>query len=120
MKSRVFFVALLSTLSFRAEAQVTGSIYGVVKDASGGVLPGATVTATSPALQRESIATVTGETGAYRFSLLPAGLYAVHVELAGFTPVSRTGIPVAVNQEVALDVILDAVSYTHLTLPTKA
>jgi outer membrane receptor protein involved in Fe transport len=107
MKSRVFLLAFLSTLSFRAEAQVTGSIYGVVKDASGGVLPGATVTATSPALQRESVATVTGETGAYRFSLLPAGLYAVRVELAGFTSVSRTDIPVAVNQEVALDVILD-------------
>ncbi len=111
MKNRALFLVLslsgIFALPRNTEAQVTGSIYGVVKDASGGVLPGATVTATSPALQRESVSTVTTEAGAYRLSLLPAGLYGVRVELAGFNTLTRTDIAVAVNQEVALDVTLD-------------
>ena len=111
MKGRILCLSLLLSgmlvVDRVAEAQVTGSIYGVVKDASGGVLPGAAVTAMSPALQRESVSTVTNAAGAYRLSLLPAGLYAVRVELAGFNPVTRTEIPVAVNQEVALDLTLD-------------
>jgi len=111
MKNRAFFLALsfagILSSARETQAQVTGSIYGVVRDASGGVLPGATVTATSPALQRESVSAVTNDAGAYRLSLLPAGLYAVRVDLAGFSPVSRTEIPVAVNQEVALDLTLD-------------
>ena len=109
MRSRAFFLALLiaGILSSAREtpAQVTGSIYGVVRDASGGVLPGATVTATSPALQRESVSAVTNDAGAYRLPLLPAGIYAVRVELAGFSPLSRTEIPVAVNQEVAREML---------------
>ncbi len=124
MKDRGFFLALsiAGVLSFAhdAPAQVTGSIFGVVRDASGGVLPGATVTATSPALQRESVSTVTNEAGAYRISLLPAGLYAVRVELAGFNPLSRTEIPVAVNQEVALDLTLDVAAVTETVEVTAA
>lgn len=88
MKTRALVLVLsisgLLGLARDTEAQVTGSIYGVVKDASGGVLPGATVTATSPALQRESVSAATNEAGAYRISLLPAGVYVIRVELSGF------------------------------------
>ncbi|HXV62687.1 MAG TPA: TonB-dependent receptor [Vicinamibacteria bacterium] len=95
------------------EAQITGSIFGVVRDASGAVLPGATVIATSPALQRESLATVTNDVGAYRLSLLPAGLYSVRFELPGFNPSVHSAIEVAVNQEVALDVTLEVAAVSE-------
>jgi Carboxypeptidase regulatory-like domain len=68
-------------------AQGTGDIVGRVSDASGGVLPGVTVTATSRATNIGRT-TVTSETGDYAFTLLPIGIYDVRTELSGFT--SRT------------------------------
>ena len=67
-------------------AQVTGtaSIIGQITDESGGVLPGVTVTATSPALQVGSVSDVTNEQGEYRLTPLPFGTYAVVYELSGF------------------------------------
>ena len=49
------------------------SIVGVVTDESGAMLPGVTVTATSPALQVPSVTTVTDERGEYRLTPLPIG-----------------------------------------------
>ena len=98
-------------------------------DPSGGVLPGATVIATSPALQRESVSTVTSDVGTYHIPLLPAGLYSVRFELAGFNTVTRTDIALALNQAVALDVTLDVAAVaetvevsagTPLVEPTRA
>ena len=51
-------------------ASSTGSINGEVKDAQGGVLPGVTVTATSPA-QIGQLTAVTNESGLYRFPAVP-------------------------------------------------
>src|SRR5256885_1443489 len=61
----------------RAGQQNTASIVGQVKDESGAVLPGVTVTTKSPALQVPEIATVTDERGEYRLSPLPPGSYSV-------------------------------------------
>ena len=55
-------------------ASSTGSISGDVKDAQGGVLPGVTVTATSPA-QIGTLTAVTNEAGVYRFPAVPPGEY---------------------------------------------
>ena len=107
-RTLVLLVSIVGILAVPAlsSAQITGEIFGVVRDESGGVLPGATVTATSPALQRESVSAVTSDVGLYRLSLLPAGTYSIRVELSGFDTVMRTDIEVAVNQRVALDVTL--------------
>ena len=59
-------------------------ITGVVTDNTGAVLPGVTVTATSPALQVPSVTSVSDERGEYRLSPLPIGIYTVLFELAGF------------------------------------
>ena len=64
-------------------ASSTGSISGEVKDAQGGVLPGVTVTATSPA-QIGALTAVTNEAGIYRFPSVPPGEYRLAFELAGF------------------------------------
>ena len=73
-----------------------GSIVGTVKDATGGILPGATVTVT----QTETKATreaVTDASGAYRFPNLQAGTYTVVVRMSGFQTFTRPDVPVTLN-----------------------
>ena len=87
MRSRFFFIAVaamcLATAVFAQSVNVTtGSINGVVRDNTGGVLPGVTVTAANvdTGLNRS---TVTETDGAYLLNLLPPGNYRVVAELAG-------------------------------------
>src|SRR5262245_56574015 len=89
-----------------ASAQVTGSIAGTVRDSSGAVLPGATVTVKGPALQRASMTAVTLADGSYRVSLVPPGVYEITVELEGFRTQTRLSVEVAINQQTTLDVML--------------
>jgi outer membrane receptor protein involved in Fe transport len=84
-------------------AQVTGSIAGIVRDSSGAVLPGVTVTIKGPALQRESVMATTTTEGTYRIPLVPPGAYDVTVELSGFTTQVRQTVGVALNQTTTLD-----------------
>ncbi len=85
----VFIVSLVLFSSSPAAAQGgDASIIGQVTDQSGAVLPGVTVTATSPALQVPSVTSVTNEVGEYRLAPLPVGVYQVTYNLAGFRPAS--------------------------------
>ena len=68
-----------------AQSVSSGTIQGTVKDEQGGVLPGVTVTLTSPALQVREMTQVTDENGNYRFVDLPAGTYKAKFELSGFS-----------------------------------
>ncbi|MGD9904798.1 MAG: carboxypeptidase regulatory-like domain-containing protein [Vicinamibacterales bacterium] len=86
-------------------ASSTGSISGEVKDAQGGVLPGVTVTATSPA-QPGALTAVTNEAGIYRFPSVPPGVYALSYELAGFSSVNRDGIRVTLGFNAQVNVEL--------------
>src|SRR5688500_9377735 len=87
----VLLVALLAVAPIAAYAQ-TASIVGVVKDASGAVLPGVTVEASSPALIEKVRSVVTDGTGQYRIEALRAGTYDVTFTLPGFSTVKREGI----------------------------
>jgi hypothetical protein len=84
-------VALLLAFTGSAHAQGMGSIFGKVTDASGGVMPGVTVTVTGTGLQLPRVATTT-ETGAYDFPNLPIGTYTVTFELQGFKKAARQNI----------------------------
>ena len=108
------FSALVVALSLSAPAfaqgggaSSTGTIQGRVADAQNAVLPGVTVTATSPALIQPQT-TVTSETGNYRFPAVPPGTYELSFELAGFNTLKRSGISITlgftanVNVELAL------------------
>src|SRR6202158_4861390 len=75
-----------------AAAFAQASITGVVKDASGGVLPGVTVEASSPVLIEKTRSAVTDGTGQYRIVDLRPGTYAVSFTLTGFASVKREGI----------------------------
>jgi hypothetical protein len=68
------------------------SIVGVVQDASGAVLPGVTVEATSPALIERVRSAVTDGAGRYAIVDLRPGTYTVSFALSGFNSVRREGI----------------------------
>jgi hypothetical protein len=86
-----------------ADAQdFRGRINGTVSDNTGAVLPGVTVTASSPALIQPQVQ-VTGADGGYRFLALAPGVYDVNFELAGFQTVKREGIRVVINQTLSVD-----------------
>ena len=75
-----------------AQTDTTGAIAGVVKDITGGVLPGVTVEAASPALIEKVRVAVTDTGGQYRIVDLRPGNYTVTFALPGFATVRRDGI----------------------------
>ncbi len=91
---RALFVLLLVLLPALAMAQAvaSGTISGVVRDASGGVLPGVTVEAASPALIEKVRTAVTDGQGVYRIIDLRPGMYTVTFTLTGFSTVKREGV----------------------------
>jgi hypothetical protein len=83
-----FGFALLLPVVASAQAIISG----VVKDASGAVLPGVTVEASSPALIEKVRTTVTDGTGQYAIQDLRPGIYSVKFTLTGFSVVQRDGV----------------------------
>src|SRR5689334_24102142 len=84
--------ALLVLLLLPAAAHAQAAITGVVKDASGAVLPGVTVEAASPVLIEKVRSVVSDATGQYRIVDLRPGTYSVLFSLTGFSTVKREGI----------------------------
>jgi len=117
MKVHVIAVlAVLTVLAGTATAQVqTGEITGRVTDDTGAVLPGATVTLTSPALIQPQTA-MSSETGSFRFPLIPIGTYTLKFELPGFKTIVREGIQVTigftaqVNQQLGISTVQETVT----------
>ncbi len=92
----VFLVPFL-TISTAVEAQtVAGTLQGTVTDASGGPLPGATVTVRNRDTGQER-RVVTNSRGAYTAPLLQIGTYRVTAALAGFGTVARDRVEVSLN-----------------------
>ena len=77
-------VLLLSCVDVALAQQVTGNLIGTVKDETGALLPGVSVTLNSPVLHSTGLTTVTNATGEYRFTGLVAGTYSLRVSLDGF------------------------------------
>src|SRR5262245_59379417 len=86
-------VLVVVLLPSAVAAQATSSsIAGVVKDATGAVLPGVTVEAASPALIEKTRSVITDAEGNYKIVDLRPGTYSVTFTLAGFSTVKREGI----------------------------
>jgi hypothetical protein len=98
----VLVVTLTAMLAPAAVARAQeAALSGTIADATGGVLPGVTVTAVHEATGNVFIG-VTDGTGAYRIPAR-AGSYRVTAELAGFTAVTRTGVELLVGQQVTVN-----------------
>ena len=106
-------LALCLSMTTGAWAQDTrGSIEGIVKDASGGVLPGATVEARSPRLV--GVQSTTADTnGVYRFPSLPPGVYEVSATLQGFNTKKIADIQVNLGQTLKVDFALPIAGVTE-------
>src|SRR3954452_10233578 len=114
MKQLVGVLALLLLCSATSSAQgvQTGTIRGTVKDQQGLALPGATITATSPALQGERTV-VTDTDGAYLFRAIPPGTYNLKVEMSGMAAVQKTAdVPLGGVSQIDITMSLSQVQET--------
>src|SRR5688572_27884023 len=91
-KLTVVLCACVMTLPTLALAQGSAGISGQVKDATGGVLPGVTVEASSPALIEKTRVAATDGAGEFKIVSLPPGTYTISFSLTGFSGVRREGI----------------------------
>jgi outer membrane receptor protein involved in Fe transport len=110
-------LAALLLARVAAAQTITATVTGIVRDQSGGVLPGATVTATSADTGLEKTAVTEGE-GRYVVPFLHPGTYTLTAALAGFAPATRAGVRLEVAQTVSLDFTL-AVAGTAETVEVR-
>ena len=102
------YVVLVLSLSSIALAQTTtAKLLGTVKDASGSVGPGATLTARSVDTN-QSRTTVSSADGAYRFESIPVGNYGIRAQAVGFKTEVRTGLTLAIADQATMDVVFAA------------
>ena len=98
---RMFIGSVLTMLVIvpaAARAQTgTSGLAGVVSDATGGVMPGVTVEASSPALIERIRSVVSDAQGEYKIVSLPPGTYSVSFSLPGFNTLKREGIELTAN-----------------------
>ena len=85
---------------------LTGTLIGTVRDAQGGVLPGAQVTLSSPALIGGPANSVTNEKGQLRFQALPPGLYTLEVRMDGFASYRDEQVAVGAGATIERFVVL--------------
>jgi Carboxypeptidase regulatory-like domain len=121
---RVSFRALLvlmAVLLIPVAAQAQASIAGIVKDASGAVLPGVTVEAASPVLIEKVRSAITDGTGQYRIVNLLPGTYTVTFTLPGFSTVRREDIELtgsftaSVNADLKVGGVAETITVTGET-----
>src|SRR5436190_2239811 len=102
----VFVVAGFLAVMVPTLAEAQASIAGAVRDASGAVLPGVVVEASSPALIEKVRSVSTDGSGQYKIVDLRPGIYSVSFTLAGFNNVKREGIELTGSSTVSVNVEL--------------
>ncbi|MCY7344697.1 MAG: carboxypeptidase-like regulatory domain-containing protein, partial [Pyrinomonadaceae bacterium] len=114
LKQTTFFALLTLTgvlcLSILTSAQeITGTIVGTVRDSSGAVVPGATVTITDPAKNNIVVRNLTSnDDGGFSAPNLQSGIYQVTVEAANFKKSVQTEIKLDLGQRRTVEVLLEA------------
>src|SRR5688572_26699255 len=103
IRSALLMMMMVAVGVGAANAQTLGTIAGSVKDASGAVLPGVTVEASSPALIEKVRTAVTDGTGLYRLVNLPPGSYTVTFTLPGFNTTRREAVEVSIGFTASID-----------------
>ena len=100
------FVVLFSFCAAAVAQVTTGSILGTVHDASGAVIPGATVTVTDTGKGTTSVKQ-TDTSGNYAVSNLLPGTYNVAVEMTGFKRSVNNNVVLDIDQKADLDFTLE-------------
>jgi hypothetical protein len=114
-------LVLVSLVGAPVAAYAQASIVGTARDASGAVIPGVTVEASSPALIEKTRSVVTNATGQYAIEDLRPGTYTVSFSLTGFNMVVRSGIELTgtfiatVNVEMKVGSLSETVTVTGET-----
>jgi hypothetical protein len=98
---------LLSMTNVGLAQQAPGTIAGTIQDTSGAVIPGVSITLSSPGIIGGNQTAVTSEGGTYRFTRLVPGTYSVRAELTGFRSAERGGINVNADVTVRTDLTLE-------------
>jgi len=84
----------------------TVTLYGKVVDASGAVLPGVTITVSSPQLIKGQEVVVTDGAGQWRIPNLPPGTYTIKGELPGFATITREGLVAVAGAQLSADLVM--------------
>ena len=118
MKSRWFLLVVLLLSAVPVMAQ-TGGITGTVKDQTGAVLPGVTVTIANTGTNAERTA-ITDERGDYTVTLLPIGVYRLQAELPGFKKGVAENIKVNANDRLRMDFLLEVGAVTDQLIVSES
>jgi outer membrane receptor protein involved in Fe transport len=109
--ARIAMLLAMTLFSGAAYAQEQrGSIEGIVKDASGAVLPGVAVTVEGGSGKLE---TISGAEGAYRFPSVAPGTYVVSANLQGFKPAKVDAVQVILGEARKVDFSLAVAGLTE-------
>jgi hypothetical protein len=111
---------LLAAALLHAQSTTTGTLQGIILDASGGALPQATLTLRH--LSSSALRTfTTNDAGQFQSPALPIGDYSLHVEKPGFNPVNIDSLTVSVGQTVTQRITMSPASVTtHLDVQEQA
>jgi hypothetical protein len=112
----ISFILVLTALPAAAQLD-TGTIVGTVRDQSGAVVPGATVTATQESTATAATA-VTSDKGQFVFPNLKIGTYSIAAELSGFRKSVQTGIVLHVQERIDVDVKIELGNVTEEVVVT--
>src|SRR5437016_4817746 len=113
----IFALIVLGTCLSVAQIS-TATILGTVKDTSGALVPGVSITVkhTESGLTH---GVVSGERGAYNVPLLPVGAYEITTTMPGFKQAVRSGINLVVGQEAVVDLTLEVGANTEQVTVTE-
>ena len=115
---RLLFIAGIGLILSSSSAHAQSAIAGVIKDATGALLPGVTVEARSPSLIEKTRSVVTDAQGTYKIVDLRPGTYVMTFVLEGFATVQREGLELpsnftmTVNAELKVGSIAETVTVT--------
>src|SRR5437016_6180890 len=99
-------IALPTCLVFAQTSSATATILGVVKDTSGALIPGVSITVKHTETGQTRTA-ISSESGDYNVPLLPVGAYELTTVMPGFKQDIRRGINLVVGQQAVINLTLE-------------
>src|SRR5215831_2175453 len=117
----VLSLGLFGAATPRAAAAqgVTATVSGTVKDAQGGVIPGATVILISESKKTQSAPVVTNSTGDFVFPNVAADTYTIQVEMPSFKTLRRSGVVVSPGSTITVGAVAIEVGGTSEVVTVK-